>query len=120
MGEGLRYNLKNLGEVIFDKIDAASQKVKGSTRGIGLTYKIGELQKEKEKLINRIGKRVVGIRKGKAYFDLSIDKKLNALFIRLDEIQEQIDDSIKERKERLYPAKRENGTYILSEKEIKP
>ncbi len=120
MGEGLRYNLKNLGEVFFDKVESVSQKMKGSTRGIGLTYKIGELQKEKEKFINRIGRRVVGVRKGKPDFDISSDKKLNALFSRLDEIQEQIDDFIKERKERLYPVKSKNGTYILSEKEIKP
>ncbi|SLM32770.1 conserved hypothetical protein. Homolog to OMM_8 of MMP, 130004 of BW-1 and DMR_40930 of RS-1 [Desulfamplus magnetovallimortis] len=104
MAEDLRYNLQHLGDVIFDKVACASEKVKGSTRGISLTYKIGELQKEKEKLIKWIGRRVVVIRNaGKPETEFSTDKKLTAFFNRLDEIQKQIDDSLKERKGRLYP-----------------
>ncbi|MBF0210823.1 MAG: hypothetical protein HQK68_08075 [Desulfamplus sp.] len=103
MGDDLRYSLRNLGDVLFDKISAASQKMKGSTHGISLTYTIGELQKEKEKLIKRVGKRVVGIRKSKADSDFSNDEKLNMFFSKLDNIQQQIDEAIAERKGRLYP-----------------
>jgi len=105
MGEELRYNLEHMGDIFFNKISSVGTMVKGSTRGITLTYKICELKKEKEKLISRIGKRVVGVRTNKPAFDLTTDKKLNMLFSRLDEIQKQIDDGISERKERLYPDK---------------
>jgi len=104
MREELRYNLQNMGDVLFDKVSSVSDKMKGSPRGISLTYKIGDLKKEKDKLINRIGKRVAGIRKGNPEF--GSDKKLNLFFSRLDDIQQQIDDAIAERKRRLYPGKK--------------
>lgn len=104
MGENLRYNLQHMGDNLFDKITSASERMKGSTRGISLTYKIGELKKEKEKLVNRIGKRVVGVRKaGKPDADFATDTRLNNLFKRHDDIQKVIDDCIAERKGRLYP-----------------
>jgi hypothetical protein len=103
MGESLRYNLEHMGDVLFDKISHACGKVKGSTRGIKLTYKIGELQQEKAKLTKRIGKRVVIVRDGKPEFDLSTDKRLVLLFKKLDDVQKQIDDCLLERKKRLYP-----------------
>ena len=123
MGEALRYNLAHLGDILFDKISAASDTVKNSasgvsltdkisavsgkvkslTCGISLTYKISELIKEKEKLTNRIGKRVVGVRSNKPDFDLTSDKRLNTLFSNLDKIQNQIDDNLYERKKKLYP-----------------
>jgi len=123
MEESLRYKLEHMGDILFDKISAVSDKVKNSTSaismtdkisavskrtkssfsGISLTYKISELIKEKEKLTNRIGKRVVGVRSNKPDFDLTSDKKLNVLFSNLDKIQNQIDDNLYERKKKLYP-----------------
>ncbi|MEA1969322.1 MAG: hypothetical protein U9N77_14035 [Thermodesulfobacteriota bacterium] len=123
MGEALRYNLEHMGDILFDKVSAVSDKiknstcgvsltdkisavsgkVKSSTGGISLTYKISGLIKEKEKLINRIGKRVVGVRSNKPDFDLTSDKRLNTLFSNLDKIQNQIDDNLYERKKKLYP-----------------
>ncbi len=105
MGDQLRYNMEHAGDILFDKFSSAWDSVKGSTRGISLTCKIDELKKEKRKLVNRIGQRVVGVRSGKPDFDFTSDEKLNFFFNKLDGIQKQIDDSIAERKARLYPGR---------------
>jgi len=105
MERDLRYKMRHIGDALVDKVENVGLSIKGRVRGIVLTYNIDELREEKEEIVNRIGKRAAALRsKGP---DLIHDDALNKLFDRLDEIQDKIDASVKEREKRLYPKKLE-------------
>ncbi|MBW1675557.1 MAG: hypothetical protein JRF30_03300 [Deltaproteobacteria bacterium] len=103
MEKNLRYKMQHIGDIFLSKLENVWGSVKGSARGIVLTYDIQELQKEKDKLVKRIGKRVVVIRKKAPGVDVLNDAMLTKLFYRLDRIEDKIEVSMKERKERLHP-----------------
>jgi hypothetical protein len=105
MERDFRYRMRHIGDAFVDKVENVGLCIKGSVRGIVLTYNIDELKKEKEKIVNRIGKRVVALRSKESGQDLMRDDVMRGLFQSLDEIQDEIDASFKERDKRLYPNK---------------
>ena len=105
MERDLRYKIRHIGDAVVDKVENLGLSVKGSVRGIVLTYTIDELKEQKEKIVNRIGNRMVALRSKESGQDLIHDDVLTRLFHRLDKIQDNIHASSEERKKRLYPNK---------------
>jgi len=105
MEKDFRYKMRHIGDDFVDQVQNLGLSIKGSVRGIVLTYNIDELKEEKGKIVNSIGKRVVAIRDKESGQDLINDDVLNRLFHRLDKIQDNIHTSFEERKKRLYPNK---------------
>jgi hypothetical protein len=105
MERDFRYKMQHIGDAFVDKIENLGLSIRGCVRGIVLTYNIDELTKEKEKIVNRIGKTMVALRSKESGQDLIHDEVLTRLFHGLDEIQDKIDASFEERKKRLYPNK---------------
>lgn len=105
MERDLRYKMRHIGDALVDKVENLGLSIKGSVRGIVLTYTIDELKEKKEKIVNRIGKRMVALRDKESGQNLIYDDVLTKLFDRLDKIQDKIEASIKERGKRLYPNK---------------
>ncbi|MBW1612822.1 MAG: hypothetical protein JRJ57_02360 [Deltaproteobacteria bacterium] len=105
MERDLRYKMRHIGDAFVDKVEDFGLSIKDSVRGIVLTYKIDELKEEKEKIVNRIGKRMVALRNKESGQNLIYDDVLTKLFHRLDKIQDNIHASFEERKKRLYPNK---------------
>ncbi len=105
MEKDFRYKMRHIGDAFADQVGNLGHAIKGSVRGIELTYNIDGLKTEKEKVVNSIGKRVVALKNIEPGKDLISDDGLISLFNRLDKIQAQIDAYTKERKERLYPNK---------------
>ena len=105
MEKDFRYKMRHIGDDFVDQVQNLGLSIKGSVRGIVLTYNIDELKEEKGKIVNSIGKRVVAIRDKESGQDLINDDVLTRLFHRLDKIQDNIHASFEERKKRLYPNK---------------
>ena len=105
MERDLRYKMRHIGDAFVDKVENLGLSIKGSVRGIVLTYNIDELIEEKEKIVNSIGNRMVALRNKESGQDLIHDDVLTKLFHRLDKIQDNIRASFDERKKRLYPNK---------------
>jgi len=105
MERDLRYKMRHIGDAFAGKVENLCLSIKGSVRGIALTYDIDKLKEEKEKIVNRIGNRMVALRSKESGQDLIHDDVLTKLFHRLDKIQDEIDASFEERKKRLYPNK---------------
>ncbi|MBW2062391.1 MAG: hypothetical protein JRI95_12655 [Deltaproteobacteria bacterium] len=105
MEKDFRYEMRYIGDAFADQVENLCLYVKDFVRGITLTYSINELKKEKEKVISRIGERVVAIRNNEPGQNLISDDTLARLFQKFDIIQGNINASIKERKTRLYPNK---------------
>ena len=105
MEEDFRYKIRHTGDAFAYQIENLCHAIKGSVRGITLTYNIDGLKAEKEKIIYRIGKRMVALRNKERGQNLIYDDGLTKLFNRSDKIQAQIDASIREREKRLYPNK---------------
>jgi len=103
MENDFRYKMQHMGDIFLGKLEMVCGAIKGSTRGIVLTYNIDELQKEKEKLVKRIGKRLVVIKKKDPELDVLNDTTMTKLFYRLDRIEDKIEACMKERKQRLHP-----------------
>ena len=105
MEKDFRYKMRHIGDAFVDQVENLCLSIKGSVRGIALTYNIDELKEEREKIVNRIGNRIVALKDKEAGQDLINDDVLNRLFHRLDKIQDNIHNSFEERKKRLYPNK---------------
>jgi len=105
MEKDFRYNMRHIGDNFVDKVEYLGRFIKSPIRGIVLTYNIDELKKEKDKIIKKIGTRLVAIRKKGLEQNVFNDDIIKKNFVSFDTIQDKIDDSIKERKERLYPPK---------------
>ena len=105
MERDLKYKMRHIGDAFVDKVENLGLSIKGRARGIVLTYNIDELKEKKEKMVNRIGKRMVALRDKESGQNLIYDDVLTKLFDMLDKIQDKIEASIKERDKRLYPNK---------------
>ncbi len=105
MEKDFGYNMRHIGDNFVDKVEYLGCFIKRPIRGIVLTYNIDELKKEKDKIIKRMGTRLVAIRNKGSEQNIFNDDIMKKLFDSFDTIQNKIDDSIKERKERLYPPK---------------
>ncbi|MBF0450779.1 MAG: hypothetical protein HQK75_08770 [Candidatus Magnetomorum sp.] len=107
--------LKSIGDLFSEKVDTACSSIKSnfqksttsiksnfqkSTTGIKLTYNIQELQKEKDILEKRIGRRLSVLRRK----DLALaerfseDTLMKTYFDRLDVISDDIEKLLEERK----------------------
>ncbi len=104
MERDLRYKMRHIGDAFVDKVENLGLSIKGRARGIVLTYNIDELKEKKEKIVNRIGKRMVAIRKKDPGLNVLKDEMMITLFSKLDKIEGQMEACIKERRERLYPS----------------
>jgi hypothetical protein len=107
MEETFRTKLQSVGDIFVDKIDAAYSKVKQNfseaTRGVSLTYNIQELQKEKDMLEKRIGRRLAIMRRKNPSLLINIasDAVMKKYFYRLDMLSDQIETNLNERKSRM-------------------
>jgi len=106
MEKDFRYKMRHIGDAFAEQVENLGHTVKGSARGIVLTYNIDGLKKEKEKIIVETGKRMAAIRKDDPAFNISEDKIMTTLLLKLDQIEERIEAFKKEREERLYPNSR--------------
>ena len=105
MEKDFRYNMLHIGDNFVDRVKSLGRLVKSPIRGIVLTYNIDELKKEQDKLIKRMGTRLVAIRKKGSEQNIFNDAIMKKLIDSFDTVQNKIDAGIKERKERLYPPK---------------
>jgi len=103
MGKDFKYKMRHIGDAVSDQIENLGHAAKGSVRGIVLTYNIDGLEKEKQKIVFGIGKRMTAGRKEDPMFNVAKDETLTALLSELDRIEKGIETFKKERKERLYP-----------------
>ena len=102
MEKDFRYKIRHIGDAFADQVEKLGAAIKGSARGITLTYNVDGLRTEKKKVVNMIGRRMVALRNKKTAQNLIYgDEGLTNLFNRLDKIQAQIDVNIKERERRL-------------------
>ncbi len=106
MEKDFRYKMRHIGDAFAERVENLGHAAKGSVRGVVLTYNIDGLKKEKEKIIVSIGKRMAEIRKNDPAFNISDDKLMTTLLLKLDRIEERIEAFKKERQERLYPNSR--------------
>jgi len=103
----IRDKIEQCGDIVFDKISTFQSYVKDTfnqtTRGVVLTYNVQELQNEKDRLMKQVGRRVMILRKNNSDYSSLIqeDTILKKLFYKLDMIEDQIEESINERKMRL-------------------
>nr|WCC90969.1 magnetosome protein Mad19 [Desulfobacteraceae bacterium] len=107
MEKGFRDKMKYIGDTIFDQFDSicqgAKKTVSKSTKGITLTYNIQELQKEKDLLHKKIGRRLTVLRKKhpEQLANPLQDDLMRRWFYRMDIIDDNIDVYLEERKHRL-------------------
>ncbi len=101
---GLRYDVQHVGDVFVDKLEWVCEALKGSTRGIFLTYEIHELQQKKRGLARKIGERLAEVRKKSPELDVFKDEKISELFAKLGGVEERMETLAEERKDRLAPA----------------
>ena len=101
MENDFNYKMRHMGDTLISNFKNLGGMFKNSGRGISLTYSIDVDKKEKDKLISRIGRRLVAIRKNNPDQNIFEDHIMVKLLYRLDVIQDRIDSSISERKERL-------------------
>jgi len=107
MEDSFRTKLQSVGDIFFGKIDTAYSKVKQNfseaTRGISITYNIQELQKEKDMLEKRIGRRLAIMRRKNPSFveNIASDAVMKKYFYRLDMLSDNIETYLNERKGRL-------------------
>ena len=106
MEKDLRYQIEHIGDIFVSKVQKACGAVTASTKGIVLTYDVGGLQKERDRLIKKIGKRVVALRESDPGLDVMNEASMIKLFYSLDKVEDKIGASIRKRKERLYPRTR--------------
>ncbi|MBF0111464.1 MAG: hypothetical protein HQK74_01875 [Desulfamplus sp.] len=100
---GIRYKMTHLGDIVVDAFDRLWSSASSSTKGISLTYNIHELKKRKRKLHRKIGERVSKIKEQSPLLEIFDDEVLLNLFSDLAKIEKNINASIYEREERLYP-----------------
>ncbi len=105
MGQGLRYTMNNLGDIVVSSLGKLCSNVALSTKGVKLTYAIHELNGKKVKIHKKIGQRLSELRKSSPENEIFSDKELGELFTALESVEEKINVSIYEREERLYPKK---------------
>jgi len=103
MEKDFRYKMRHIGDAFADQVENLSHAIKGSVRGIELTYRIDALKKEKGEIVIRVGKRMAEIRKKDPTLSILEDKIMTKLFYKLDQIEDEIEAFTKEREERLYP-----------------
>lgn len=103
--KGVRYTMTHLGDIVVNALDKFWSATVTSTKGITLTYNIHELKHKKGKLQKKIGERVAEIKERSPAFEIFDDEKLSRLFTELGIIEDNINASIYEREERLYPNK---------------
>jgi len=107
MEDSFRSKLQSVGDIFYQKVDSACSKVKQNfseaTRGISITYNIQELQKEKDALEKRIGRRLCILRRQNPSLTQNIadDSVMKKYFYRLDILSDHIEKNINERKSRL-------------------
>ncbi len=104
MGEGFRYKVQHLGDIIVDKLDGVCDVLGSCTRGIVLTYDMRELEGKKRKVVGKIGERIAEVRRKSPELDIFKDDKMMELFTKLENLEEGIKACNKERQERLHPA----------------
>ena len=103
MGQGFRYNIQHMGDILVDKLEKGFGCFKSSTRGITVTYNIHDLRKKRGKLLRQIGAAIAAVRKRSPELDIFSDEAVMELFSKLDEIDKNITACKREREERLYP-----------------
>ncbi|MBF0228368.1 MAG: hypothetical protein HQK63_02050 [Desulfamplus sp.] len=103
--KGVRYTMTHLGDIVVNALDKFWKAALTSTKGITLTYNIHELKHKKTKLQREIGERVAEIKEKSPELEIFDDDKLSKLFTELGIIEDNINASIYEREERLYPNK---------------
>lgn len=101
----LRYTMTHLGDIVVSALDKLWSATVTSTQGISLTYNIHELKNKKRKLQRKIGERVSIIKERSPELEIFDDAELSKLFKELGIIEDDINASIYEREERLYPKK---------------
>ena len=105
MEKDFRYKMRHVGDAFADGMECMGRAAKGSVRGIVLTYRIDGQKREKEKIVSELGEKMAAIRKDDPTFNISEDETMTALLSELDRVEERIENSKNERKERLYPKK---------------
>ncbi|KPA12458.1 hypothetical protein MHK_007335 [Candidatus Magnetomorum sp. HK-1] len=107
MDNSYREKIQAIGDIVFEKMDIACTNIKEnlskSTKGVTLTYNIQQLQKEKDMLEKKIGRRVCIIRrKGQnTSEDIFNDNILRKYFYKMDILCDNIESLLAERKKRL-------------------
>jgi Zn-dependent M16 (insulinase) family peptidase len=107
MEDSFRTKLQSVGDIFVNKIDTAYSTIKQNfteaTRGISITYNIQELQKEKDMLEKRIGRRLAIMRRKNPSLVENVvsDAVLKKYFYRLDILSDNIESYLNERKSRL-------------------
>jgi len=105
MEKNLRYKMEHLGDYFVDMLSTVADTSKASARGVVLTYDIHKLAKEKEIILNNIGKRLTQIRKDDPALNISQDERMRELLDSLDEIEKKLKGCFEERENLLYPKK---------------
>lgn len=103
MGKGLRYNIQHVGDHFVGLLERGFGAVQCSTRGISLTYDIHDLENRRRKVCRLIGERMAEIRSVSPENELYGDERLREILSKLDNIDEKIEESKREREERLNP-----------------
>lgn len=100
-GEGLRYKLQHLGDIVADKLEAGCRAAKHSTRGVVLTHDIYELRKKKAKVVGKIGSKLVEIRKESPELEVFRHEKMLGVFNELAKLEQEEESIMQERIRRL-------------------
>ena len=104
MGKGVRYNIEHMGDIVADGLEQTFGWAKSSTRGVSLTYNIHELEKQRKKALGKIGQRLSWVRGRSPELEVFKDEQLLELFVKLDEIDNELQAGIRERDESLNPS----------------
>ena len=104
MGKGLRYNIQHMGDHFAGVLEKGFGTIRGSTKGISLTYDIHDLENKRRKVCRLIGERIAEIRLLSPENELFSDERLREIFSKLDSIDEKIGASKREREDRLNPS----------------
>jgi len=103
MANDLRYKIEHMGDSVVAAVARLTGCLQASGRGVRLTYDMGWLRWEKDRLIKKLGKRLVEIRKKSPEADVAGDPVISGLFVELLEIEERFESSRQRREERLEP-----------------
>ena len=103
MGKDFKYKMRHIGDAFADQVENLGHAAKGSVRGITLAYNIDGLEKEKTKIITRIGEEMASAGKVDPTFNISEHDARAELLSKLDRIEGRIETLKKERKKRLHP-----------------